>query len=88
MWVKNFSPYCTINTLLMLFYGPEKKQIFGYKICMPFVWIILIKGRLTNQFFPEKHPVDVSSRPPLPLPRNVSGLKSLKIDFFRLRLGA
>ena len=37
----------------MLFYGPEqKKQIFIYKICMPFVWIILIKGRLTNQFFP------------------------------------
>ena len=47
----------------MLFYGPEqKKQIFRYKICMPFVWIMLIKGRLTNQFFPEKRPVDVSSR--------------------------
>ena len=66
----------------MLFYGPEKKQIFSYKICMPFAWIILIKGRLTNQFFPKKHPVDVSSRPPLPLLRNISGLKSLKIDFF------
>ena len=68
----------------MLFYGPEqKKQIFSYKVCMPFVWIILIKGRLTNQFFPEKRPVDVSSRPPLPLPRNiVSGLKSLKNHFF------
>ena len=49
---------------------------------MLFVWIILIKGRLTNQFFPEKRPVDVSSRPPLPLPRNVvSSLKSLKINF-------
>ena len=73
----------------MLFYGPEqKKQIFSCKICMPFVWIILIKGRPTNQFFPEKRPVDNSLRPPLPLPRNVSGLKSLKIDFFRLRLGA
>ena len=41
----------------------KKKQIFSHKICMPFVWIILIKGRLTNQFFPEKHPVDFSSRP-------------------------
>ena len=48
----------------MSFYGPEqKKQIFIYEICMPFVWIILIKGRLTNQFFPEKRPVDVSLRP-------------------------
>ena len=37
----------------MLFYGPElKKQIFSYKICLPFVWITLIKGRLTNHFFP------------------------------------
>ena len=53
------------------------------------VWIILIKGRLTNQFFPEKRPVDVSSRSPLPLLRNVvSGLKSLKINFFKFRLGA
>ena len=66
-----FHHIATINTLLMLFYGPEqKKQIFSYKIRMPFVWIILIKGRLTNQFFPEKRAV-----------------KSLKIDFFRLRLG-
>ena len=57
---------------------------------MPFVWKILIKGRLKNQFFLEKRPVDVSSRPPLPLPRNVvSGLKSLKIQFFlKVRLGA
>ena len=30
----------------------KKKQIFSYKICMPFAWIILIKARLTNQFFP------------------------------------
>ena len=53
----------------MLFYGiEEKKQIFSYKICMPFVWIILIKGRLTNQFFPKERPVDVSSRPPPPPP--------------------
>ena len=74
----------------MLCYGPEQtKQIFSYKICMPFVWIILIKARLTNQLFPEKRPVDVSLGPtPLPLPRNISGLESLKIDFFRLRLGA
>ena len=35
-----------------------------------FVWIILIKGRLTNQFFPEKRPVDISSRPLSPY-RNV-----------------
>ena len=48
----------------MLFYGPEQeKQIFSYKIFMSFVWMILIMGRLTNQFFPEKRPVDVSSRP-------------------------
>ena len=48
----------------MLVNGSEqKKQTFSYKICIPFAWIILIKGRLTNQFFPEKRPVDVSSRP-------------------------
>ena len=75
MWIKNVSPRCTINTLLMLFYGPEqKKQIFSYKICMPFVWIILIKERLTNQFFPEKCPVDVSSRPPLPNQETLSAV--------------
>ena len=72
----------------MLFYGPEKKEIFSYKICMPFVWIILIKGRLTNQFFPEKHPADVSSRPPSPLTEKRQWSKIPKIDFFRLRLGA
>ena len=73
----------------MLFYGPQqKKQIFSYKICITFVWIILIKGRPTNQFFPEKRPVDICLRPPSPLTEKCQWPKIPKNRFFRFRLGA
>ena len=85
MWVKNFSTILhhkhSFNVIL---WSTKKKQIFSYKICMPFVWIILIKGRLTNQFFLRNVLWTFLRDPPLLLPRNVSGLKSLKIDFFDL----
>ena len=71
----------------MLFYGPEQKKANIQLQNMHTFFLDNIKRRPTNQLFPEKRPVDVSSRPPLPLPRNVNGLTSLKIDFFfRLRL--
>ena len=67
----------------MLFYGPElKKQIFSYKICMPFVWITLIKGRLTNHFFP-RNVLWTFLRDPPPLTEKRQPPKVPKNQFFK-----
>ena len=83
MWIKDFSPHCTINTLNVILWSRTKKQIFSYKICMPFIWILLIKGRFTNQFFSRETSCGCFfDTPSPPSKKRCQWPKSLKINFF------